>query len=85
VAWTYRKSISAGPFRINLSRSGIGYSVGGKGFRVGTDSRGRRYTSTSIPGTGLRNVSYQGKSSGAGCAGVLALLAVVIVVCVLFV
>lgn len=35
-----RKSISAGPFRFNLSRGGVGLSVGVKGFRVGTGPRG---------------------------------------------
>lgn len=35
-----RKSISAGPFRFNLSKSGIGVSAGVKGFRVGTGPRG---------------------------------------------
>ena len=35
-----RKSVSAGPFRFNLSKSGIGLSVGVKGFRVGTGPRG---------------------------------------------
>jgi hypothetical protein len=35
-----RKSISAGPFRFNLSRSGVGMSVGVKGFRVGSGPRG---------------------------------------------
>jgi hypothetical protein len=30
-----RKSLRAGPFRLNLSRSGIGLSVGVPGFRVG--------------------------------------------------
>src|SRR5215213_3502967 len=35
-----RKSISAGPFRFNLSRSGIGMSAGVKGLRVGTGPRG---------------------------------------------
>jgi|SRR6185312_342822 len=35
-----RKSISAGPFRFNLSGSGVGLSVGVKGFRVGTGPRG---------------------------------------------
>ena len=29
----YRKSIKAGPLRINLSKSGMGWSVGGKGYR----------------------------------------------------
>jgi|GEM_PF-1030933 len=28
----YRKSVNFGPFRVNLSKSGLGYSVGGKGF-----------------------------------------------------
>lgn len=35
-----RKSISAGPFRFNLSGSGLGLSVGVKGFRLGTGPRG---------------------------------------------
>ena len=35
-----RKSISAGPFRFNLSNSGVGLSIGVKGFRVGTGPRG---------------------------------------------
>ncbi len=63
----YRKSVNIGPFRVNLSKSGVGYSVGGKGFRVGTSARGRRYSTFSIPGTG---VGYRGR----GC---LAMLAVV--------
>ncbi|WP_374727087.1 DUF4236 domain-containing protein [Paraburkholderia caribensis] len=37
---SYRKSISAGPFRFNLSDSGIGVSVGVPGFRVGSGPRG---------------------------------------------
>ena len=39
----YRKSVNLGPFRVNLSKTGVGYSVGGRGFRVGTTSRGRKY------------------------------------------
>ena len=35
-----RKSISAGPFRFNLSKSGVGLSVGVRGLRVGTGPRG---------------------------------------------
>ncbi|MCA3004621.1 MAG: DUF4236 domain-containing protein [Phycisphaerales bacterium] len=63
----YRRSFSAGPFRVNLSRSGVGYSVGGRGFRTGISSRGRRYTNLSLPGTGF---GYRvGRRSG--CAVVL--------------
>lgn len=35
-----RKSVSAGPFRFNLSKSGVGVSVGLKGLRFGTGPRG---------------------------------------------
>jgi hypothetical protein len=70
MGWSYRKSASFGPFRINLSKSGIGYSVGGRGFRTGVSSRGRHYQSFSLPGTGIRYLS----SSKQGCLVVLALL-----------
>jgi hypothetical protein len=67
MGFTYRKSVNLGPFRVNLSKSGLGYSVGGRGFRVGTTPRGKKYTSFSIPGTG---VGY--RKSGAGCLVLLA-------------
>ena len=35
-----RKAISAGPFRFNLSKSGVGLSVGVKGLRFGIGPRG---------------------------------------------
>lgn len=35
-----RKSVRVGPFRFNLSRSGVGVSAGVKGFRVGAGPRG---------------------------------------------
>jgi hypothetical protein len=40
VGFYIRKSLSAGPFRFNLSKSGVGVSVGVPGFRVGTGPRG---------------------------------------------
>jgi len=36
----YRKSIKFGGFRVNLSKSGIGYSYGVKGFRISAGPRG---------------------------------------------
>jgi hypothetical protein len=66
MGWSYRKSLSLGPFRVILSKSGIGYSVGGAGFRTGVNSRGRSYHSVSVPGTGLRYYS-SGKKSSTGC------------------
>jgi hypothetical protein len=59
MGWGYRRGINLGPFRINMSRSGFGYSIGGRGFRVGKDARGRRYTAASIPGTGIFYRSYK--------------------------
>ena len=61
MGFRFRKSINAGPFRINLSKSGIGYSVGGKGFRITKKANGGLRTTTSIPGTGI---SYTKDFSG---------------------
>jgi len=58
MGWGFRRSINLGPLRINASKSGLGYSFGGRGFRIGRDAKGRSYTSTSIPGTGIYNRSY---------------------------
>ena len=69
MGWSFRKSARLGPFRVNLSKSGVGYSVGGRGFRVGTNAKGQRYSTFSIPGTGLR---YQKNLPGSGCAVLLA-------------
>lgn len=54
--WSFRKSITLGPFRINFSKSGVSYSFGMFGFRTGVNAKGRKYSSYSIPGTG---VSYK--------------------------
>jgi len=49
----FRRSMNVGPFRVNLSRGGVGWSVGSRGFRTGTSGSGRRYTTISVPGTGM--------------------------------
>ena len=60
----YRKSVSLGPFRVNVSKSGVGYSVGGPGFRTGVSARGHRYSTFSLPGTGI---GYRTSKTGMGC------------------
>jgi hypothetical protein len=40
MGWFIRKSVRMGPLRFNFSKRGMGMSVGGKGFRVGTGPRG---------------------------------------------
>ena len=53
MGFRFRKSLKFGPFRINLSKSGVGYSFGGKGFRVTKSATGKTYATGSIPGTGI--------------------------------
>lgn len=52
----FRKSINLGGFRINFSKSGIGYSFGVPGIRHTKKSSGGIRTTTSIPGTGISHV-----------------------------
>lgn len=49
----FRKSINLGGLRLNLSNSGVGYSVGKKGFRVSKSATGRTTSTISIPNTGI--------------------------------
>lgn len=49
----YRNANGSGPFRVNISNFGVGYSMGGRGFRAGVSSRGRRNTTFGIPGIGV--------------------------------
>ncbi|GAA1867044.1 hypothetical protein GCM10009736_38140 [Actinomadura bangladeshensis] len=42
-----------GPFRINLSKKGVGHSVGARGARYTRSADGRRQITFRIPGTGL--------------------------------
>lgn len=60
MGFRFRKSASFGPLRINFSKSGVGYSVGGKGFRVTKKAGGGVRTTASIPGTGISYVTDHG-------------------------
>lgn len=60
MGFRFRKSFGSGPFRINVSKSGIGYSVGGKGFRYTKKAGGGTRTTMSIPGTGISYVKDHG-------------------------
>lgn len=62
----YRKSINlGGGFKINLSKSGVGYSWGTKGYRITKTARGSTRRTYSIPGTGLSYVDESGKRNKA--------------------
>ncbi len=62
VGLRFRKSIRLGKHaRINLSKSGVGYSYGTKGLRWTKKSTGGTRTTASIPGTGISHVSESPK------------------------
>ena len=63
MGWNWRKTFTFGPFRVNLSKKGAGYSLGVRGFRMGQDAKGQGYTQTSIPGTGIYKRDYLGAPS----------------------
>lgn len=60
MGFRYRKSYGTGPFRINSSKSGVGWSVGTKGLRYTRSANGKSRVGVSVPGTGLsytKNIS----------------------------
>lgn len=57
MGFRFRKSFNFGPLRINLSKSGVGYSFGVKGYRVTKTANGRIRQTASIPGTGISYVT----------------------------
>lgn len=78
-----RKSFRAGPIRFNLSKSGIGASIGVTGARVGITSQGRSYVHAGRGGLYFRQYGkarskarsrQAAQSSNFGCLGVLLLL-----------
>lgn len=65
----FRKSIGSKGVRINISKSGVGYSVGGKGFRVTKTAKGTTRQTLSIPGTGISYVTETSNKSNASIGG----------------
>lgn len=47
--------------RLNLSKSGIGVSVGRPGLRIGVDAIRRKFFSVGLPGTGLSYPTFFGQ------------------------
>ena len=64
MGFRYHKSLNLGPFRLNVGTRGVGFSLGGRGFRTGVSGSGRRYTTFSLPGTGI---SYRKDHGPGGC------------------
>lgn len=64
MGWRYRKSINlGGGFKINISKSGIGYSWGFPGYRHTYSANGSQRKTYSIPGTGISYVENIGRKN----------------------
>jgi hypothetical protein len=59
-----RKSFRAGPIRLNLSRRGLGASIGVKGARLGISSAGRAYVAGGAAGVYFRSNLAGGAGRG---------------------
>ncbi len=83
MTFRYQKRIRLVPgLHLNISRRGVGFSAGPRGFHLGIDTRRRPYLSAGIPGTGLSWREYgaqqpQGAHNANGC-GLLILLLVIL-------
>ena len=54
MGFNFRKSIKLGKFlRLNLSKNGVGVSVGGKVLRLNRSAKGKTSATVRIPGTGI--------------------------------
>jgi len=60
-----RRSLFGNLLSVNLSKSGVGLSVGVRGFRLGVSSSGRRYVTAGLPGSGIyyRHFTKRGRNS----------------------
>lgn len=66
MGWRWRKSISLGGARTTLSQSGLGFSYGFAGLRIGRSPSGNFWVSFTIPGTGISFFKYIGSNQSTG-------------------
>jgi hypothetical protein len=71
MGWNVRKSLNLGPFRVNMSKTGLGYSIGNRFFRRGVSANGRPYSRFTIPGTGISYTSSNQNNPAGGKTGCL--------------
>lgn len=64
MGFRFRKSLNSGLFRLNLSKSGFGWSWGIPGLRWTRRADGRRQVTSSLPGSGLSYVHTYSKRGG---------------------
>lgn len=70
MGFRFRKSVNlGGGFRVNLSKSGVGYSWGTKGLRITKTAKGKSRVTASIPGTGISYSTESGQKVNFQTAG----------------
>ena len=77
MGFRFRKSFGSGPFRFNLSKSGFGWSFGGKAARFTKKAGGGYRTTASIPGAGISYSKDHGgkrQKKSSGCFGSVCIL-----------
>ena len=62
MGFRFQRRIRIAPgVQLNLSKSGIGGSVGRTGLRLGLDAKRKKYFSVGLPGTGLSYRTFLGQ------------------------
>lgn len=67
MSFTFRKSKKIGAMRITASKSGLGFSVGGKHFRTGIGANGKTYVSGGASGMRYRKELNSSKNVDNAC------------------
>ena len=57
MGFRFRKVFNIKGFHINLSKKGIGYSIGNKFFRIGKTADAKVRKTVTLPGTGLSHIT----------------------------
>lgn len=66
MGWRWRKSINLGGARTTISQSGLGFSYGFAGLRIGRSPSGNFWISLTVPGTGISFFKYIGSNQSTG-------------------
>ena len=62
MGFRFQRRIRIAPgVRLNISKSGIGGSIGRTGLRLGVDANRRKYFSVGLPGTGMSYRAFFGE------------------------
>lgn len=66
MGWRWRKSISLGGAKTTISQTGLGFSYGFAGLRIGRSPSGNCWISLTVPGTGISFFKYFSSNQSTG-------------------